>query len=62
MYGNRVNINQGNFLLLWKYGFQDRMDQGVRVSKFLLNVGKPQPWSQKGINYLIISSYLLNYM
>lgn len=48
-YGDRISINYGNFLLLWKYGFQDRMDQGDRVPKFLTSIGTPQPWNLKGI-------------
>lgn len=48
MYGDRVNIAQGNLLLLWKFGFQDRMDRGDRVSKFLSNISTPQPWIDEG--------------
>lgn len=38
--------------MLWKFGFQDRMDQNDRVSKILLNFGKPQPWNQECINFI----------
>lgn len=44
MYCDRVKIFKGNLLLLWKFGFQDRMDRGNRVTNFLLNIGMPQPW------------------
>lgn len=38
--------------MLWKFGFQDRMDQSNRVSKILSNFGEPQPWNQECINFI----------
>ncbi|XP_022182818.1 dimethyladenosine transferase 2, mitochondrial [Myzus persicae] len=56
-YGDRIKINHGNFLLLWKFGFQDRMDRGDRVSKFLSSIGTPQqPWNQERPSLKIIAS------
>lgn len=51
-YSDRISIEKGNFLLLWKLGFQDRLDTGDRVSKFLSKLKKPQPWNNESINCL----------
>ncbi|XP_060834830.1 dimethyladenosine transferase 2, mitochondrial [Rhopalosiphum padi] len=67
IYGDRIKINPGNFLLLWKFGYQDRIDRGDRVSKFLSSVGIPQqPWNQESPSLKIIASLpnkkFLNYL
>ncbi|CAH1722597.1 unnamed protein product [Aphis gossypii] len=52
IHGDRIKINPGNFLLLWKFGYQDRLDRGDRVSKFLSSAGIPQqPWNQESMLY-----------
>lgn len=67
IHGDRIKINPGNFLLLWKFGYQDRLDRGDRVSKFLSNAGIPQqPWNQENPSLKIIASLpnkkFLNYL
>ncbi|KAF0752569.1 dimethyladenosine transferase 2, mitochondrial [Aphis craccivora] len=67
IYGDRIKINPGNFLLLWKFGYQDRLDRGDRVSKFLSSAGIPQqPWNQENPSLKIIASLpnkkFLNYL
>lgn len=57
MHGDRIHIHQGNLLLLWKYGFQDRMDRGDRVSKLLSNFDTPRPWNQESNIYFL--SYII---
>lgn len=57
IYGDRIHITQGNLLLLWKFGFQDRMDRGDRVSNFLSNLGTPEPWNQKSNEFLINQTF-----
>lgn len=64
-YGDRISIEKGNFLLLWKLGFQDRLDTGDRVSKFLSKLRKPQPWNHKSIiclhDYIMLKLYRYRY-
>ncbi|KAE9524919.1 hypothetical protein AGLY_014969 [Aphis glycines] len=67
IHGDRIKINPGNFLLLWKFGYQDRLDRGDRVSKFLSSAGIPQqPWNQENPSLKIIASLpnkkFLNYL
>ncbi|XP_025195388.1 dimethyladenosine transferase 2, mitochondrial isoform X2 [Melanaphis sacchari] len=67
IHGDRIKINPGNFLLLWKFGYQDRMDRGDRVSKFLSTTGIPQQsWNQENPSLKIIASLpnkkFLNYL
>jgi hypothetical protein len=52
VYRNRIHIKHGNLLLLWKLGFQDRMDRGERVSKFLSPIATKQSWNQESIYIL----------
>ncbi|XP_050538874.1 dimethyladenosine transferase 2, mitochondrial [Daktulosphaira vitifoliae] len=66
-YHSRIHLSQGNLLLLWKIGFQDRMDQGDRVSKFLSSIlPHSKPWNYKDPSVRIIAGLpnrkFLNYM
>ncbi|VVC37114.1 Hypothetical protein CINCED_3A013890 [Cinara cedri] len=66
VFGNRINITKSNFLLLWKYGYQDRMDYGDRISKILSGLGTPQPWNLERPSFQIIAALpsrkFLNYL
>lgn len=44
--------------MLWKFGFQDRMDRGDRVSKMLSYIGKQQQWNQECIKFKLFNIYL----
>ncbi|XP_025407130.1 dimethyladenosine transferase 2, mitochondrial isoform X2 [Sipha flava] len=56
VYRNRIHIKHGNLLLLWKLGFQDRMDRGERVSKFLSPIATKQSWNQESPSLKIIAA------
>ncbi|XP_050422329.1 dimethyladenosine transferase 2, mitochondrial isoform X2 [Adelges cooleyi] len=66
-YDDRISLNRGNLLLLWKIEFLDRVDRGNRVSKFLSDIRLPsQPWQSENIGTRIIAGLpnrkFLNYL